>query len=194
MLLTKTRYWFTNTLLFILLFSFITCKLTGTAAKTLAASYDTVFVQHEYWRLITCTFFHTGFTHLILNLLNIYNFGSLLEDKLAHGFVTIIYLVAAATSTGVSILLDHSLITVGASGGIFAFVGIFLLMLFYNFYKQEPNEGKLYNSITIMLTSSIFIAIYFKGVNYIAHGVGFAVGIAAFIFLMYHIKKNNNGI
>lgn len=194
MLKTKPRYPFTNFLILAILLSFIVTKITGAQPVCIGASYQSVFVEHEYWLLLTAAFFHTGFTHIIFNLVNIYNFGSLLEDKLAYGFVTIVYLVGAVASTAASILLDHNLITVGASGGIFALVGLFLLMLLYDFYKLDSNVKQLYNSITIMLSSSIFVSIYFKNVNYVAHGVGFAVGTAAFIFLMYCIKKNKYGV
>lgn len=191
MLKTKSRYPFTNCLLLGIVLSFIIHKTTGAAAVEFGASYKTVFVDHEYWRLITAAFFHTGYLHLIFNLVNIYNFGSLLEDKLHSGFVAIIFFVGIITSTGVSLLCSHSLITVGASGGIFALVGLFLLMLLYDFYKLDTNEAQLYNSITIMLSTSIFIGIYFKEVNHVAHAVGFVAGIAAFIFLWNRIKKEN---
>jgi rhomboid protease GluP len=191
MLKTKSRYPFTNCLLLGIVLSFIIHKTTGAAAVDFGASYQTVFVQQQYWRLLTAAFFHTGYLHLIFNLVNIYNFGSLLEDKLHSGFVTIIFFIGIMASTGVSILCNHTLTTVGASGGIFALVGLFLLMLLYDFYKLDTNENQLYNSITIMLSTSIFISIYFKDVNHVAHAVGFVVGIAAFIFLWKQIKRVN---
>jgi rhomboid protease GluP len=195
MLISKGRYPFTNLLLLYLVVCFFFTKAFNILPEHVGSSYQSVFVQHQYWRLLTATIVHTGYLHIILNLVNIYNFGSLLEDKLHSGFVTIVYLVGAVVSTAASILLNHSILTVGASGGIFSLVALFMLMLLSDCYKQDNNEKKLYNSITIMLSTSIFISIYTPGVNHAAHVIGFIIGILAFIFLDYSIKRDNkNGV
>src|SRR5262249_55833641 len=54
-----------------------------------------VGVAHgDWWRLITAAFLHYGPLHLLLNMLALYWFGSLLEQRIGSGRFLAIYLVS----------------------------------------------------------------------------------------------------
>ena len=81
--------------------------------------------------LVTATFIHGGWLHLLGNMLYLYIFGDNVEDRLGHGRYLIFYLAAGITAGLVhGILFSHSKIPcVGASGAIAGVLAAY--MLFY---------------------------------------------------------------
>src|ERR671936_1348592 len=84
--------------------------------------------QHQYWRLITPAFLHYGPFHLLLNMLALYWFGSLLEQRIGYGRFLLLYLVSGLAGSVGALLLDPTVPTVGASGAIFGILGAGLVM------------------------------------------------------------------
>jgi membrane associated rhomboid family serine protease len=84
--------------------------------------------QHQYWRLITAAFLHYGPFHLLLNMLALYWFGSLLEERIGSGKFLLLYLVSGLAGSAGALLLDPLQPTVGASGAIFGVLGAGLVL------------------------------------------------------------------
>jgi len=84
------------------------------------------------WQLVTYSFLHGSFTHLFLNMLALYMFGSEIERLfgsrryLAYYFAAV--LAASVTQVIVSAASGSFYPTVGASGGVFG------LLLAYGIY------------------------------------------------------------
>src|SRR5262249_27290508 len=78
---------------------------------------DLVGVAHgDWWRLITAAFLHYGPFHLLLNMLALWWFGSLLEQRIGSGRFLAIYLVSGLAGSAGALMLDPTTPTVGASG------------------------------------------------------------------------------
>jgi membrane associated rhomboid family serine protease len=77
----------------------------------------------DYWRLITAAFLHYGPFHLLLNMVGLYWFGSLLEQRIGSGRFLLLYLVSGLAGSAGALLLDPGTPTVGASGAIFGVLG-----------------------------------------------------------------------
>jgi membrane associated rhomboid family serine protease len=84
--------------------------------------------QGDWWRLITAAFLHYGPFHLLLNMLALYWFGSLLEQRIGSGRFLLLYLVSGLAGSAGALLLDPTVPTVGASGAIFGILGAGLVM------------------------------------------------------------------
>jgi membrane associated rhomboid family serine protease len=84
--------------------------------------------QHQYWRLITAAFLHYGPFHLLLNMLALYWFGSLLEQRIGSGKFMLLYLVSGLAGSAGALILDPLQPTVGASGAIFGVLGAGLVL------------------------------------------------------------------
>jgi membrane associated rhomboid family serine protease len=82
----------------------------------------------DYWRLITAAFLHYGPFHLLLNMLALWWFGSLLEQRIGSGRFLLLYLVSGLAGSAGALLLDPTIPTVGASGAIFGILGAGLVM------------------------------------------------------------------
>jgi membrane associated rhomboid family serine protease len=79
--------------------------------------------QSEYWRLLTAAFLHYGPFHLLLNMLALWWFGSLLEQRIGSGKFLPLYVVSGLAGSAGALLLDPLVPTVGASGAIFGILG-----------------------------------------------------------------------
>jgi membrane associated rhomboid family serine protease len=88
-----------------------------------------VGVAHgEWWRMVTAAFLHYGPFHLLLNMLALWWFGSMLEQRIGSGRFLAIYLVSGLAGSAGALMLDPTTPTVGASGAIFGILGAGLVM------------------------------------------------------------------
>jgi membrane associated rhomboid family serine protease len=86
--------------------------------------------QGEWWRLVTAAFLHYGPIHLILNMVALYWFGSLLEERIGSARYLLLYLVSGLAGSAGSLLWSNGFQTptVGASGAIFGILGAGLVL------------------------------------------------------------------
>jgi len=82
----------------------------------------------DYWRLITAAFLHYGPFHLILNMLGLWWFGSLLEQRIGTGRFVLLYLVSGLAGSAGALVVSPNNPTVGASGAIFGILGAGLVL------------------------------------------------------------------
>jgi membrane associated rhomboid family serine protease len=81
--------------------------------------------QGDWWRLLTAAFLHYGPVHLILNMVGLYWFGSLLEERIGSGRYLMLYVVSGLAGSAGALLWSNGFLTptVGASGAIFGILG-----------------------------------------------------------------------
>ena len=84
--------------------------------------------QGDWWRLATAAFLHYGPVHLLLNMLGLYWFGSLLEQRIGSGRYLLIYFVSGLAGSAGALVLSPTSATVGASGAIFGILGAGLVL------------------------------------------------------------------
>src|SRR6266567_2125932 len=86
--------------------------------------------QGQYWRLLTAAFLHYGPLHLLLNMVALYWFGSLLEQRIGSGRYLLLYLVSGLAGSAGALLWSNGFLTptVGASGAIFGILGAGLVL------------------------------------------------------------------
>jgi membrane associated rhomboid family serine protease len=98
-------------------------------ASAIDSNGNLVGVAHgDWWRLVTSAFLHYGPFHLILNMLALYWFGSLLEQRIGSGRFLALYIVSGLAGSAGALVLDPLTPTVGASGAIFGILGAGLIM------------------------------------------------------------------
>ena len=74
----------------------------------------------QYWRLLTATFLHFGFAHVLLNMLALLSLGPVLEQALGRTRFLALYLLSGiAGTTATYVLGDERQTAAGASGAIF---------------------------------------------------------------------------
>uniref|UniRef100_A0A7S1YHZ9 rhomboid protease n=1 Tax=Grammatophora oceanica TaxID=210454 RepID=A0A7S1YHZ9_9STRA len=102
--------------------------MVGPSAETLlklgAKQSSLIVNEGEWWRLFTPMVLHAGIIHYALNMLALYFVGSAIEQS--HGFVNaaVGFVIAGVGGTILSAIFLPQYISVGASGGIFGFIGM----------------------------------------------------------------------
>jgi membrane associated rhomboid family serine protease len=90
--------------------------------------YAPYVAQGDWWRLFTAAFLHYGPIHLLLNMLGLYWFGSLLEQRLGSGRFLLLYIVSGLAGSAGALVVSPTSATVGASGAIFGILGAGLVL------------------------------------------------------------------
>jgi membrane associated rhomboid family serine protease len=103
---------------------------TGSTIYLKGVLFGPLLEQGEWWRLMTAAFLHYGPVHLILNMVALYWFGSLLEERIGSGRYLLLYLVSGLAGSAGSLLWSNGFLTptVGASGAIFGILGAGLVL------------------------------------------------------------------
>ena len=127
--------------------------------------------QNYYWQPLTSMFMHANWTHLLMNMAVLFQFGMLLERELdAKGRYLLIYFVGGLITSFLSYVyisyLDPNVNLVGASGALSVLFGWFAL-------KDPHLRGGL---IVSMLLISFLPLLMGMNVAWYAHLIGFGIG------------------
>ena len=90
--------------------------------------YGPAIANGDWWRLMTAAFLHYGPFHLLLNMLGLWWFGTLLEQRIGSGRFLLIYIVSGLAGSAGALVLNPTQLTVGASGAIFGILGAGLVL------------------------------------------------------------------
>jgi rhomboid protease GluP len=99
-----------------------------------------VLADHQWWRLVTSTFVHSGIIHIGTNMWCLYNLGLLGEPLMGSFGVVAAYLLTGVVGNLLSVALhpgtvsaghvvDYGVISVGASGAVFGLAGVLIPLL-----------------------------------------------------------------
>ncbi|GKY98434.1 hypothetical protein MPSEU_000800900 [Mayamaea pseudoterrestris] len=141
--------------------------MIGPSAQTLIVmgAKDTALIvnENEGWRLISCTVLHAGLVHFFINMLALWFVGGAIETN--HGWIAaiIIFIISAVGGSIFSALFLPGYITVGASGGIFGFIGACLADIVMNWkllfcdFVTEHREKQSHIMVVAILVVDILL-------------------------------------
>jgi membrane associated rhomboid family serine protease len=78
---------------------------------------------HDYWRLVTSGFLHSGPIHIFFNMYLLWILGQLLEPTLGSKRFGALYFTALLWGSFGALLVQPDSLTVGASGAVFGLMG-----------------------------------------------------------------------
>lgn len=132
------------------------------------------FREYFFWQSLSSMFMHVNFTHLILNMIVLYQFGRILENFLGRVQFILLYIVGGIFCSFLSAIyvlfafnfFGENIILVGASGAICVLMG------YYAFWDKSSTKGLI---IAILLMSFVPL---FMGINvaWYGHIFGFICG------------------
>lgn len=102
------------------------------------------FEDGEYYRLLTSTFLHGGFVHLLVNMISLIQIGPAVGSYFGTLGFFLIYIGSGLTGSLASAVFNNTL-SVGASGAIFGLVGALLSVAIF-----RSQVGLLSNLIGII--------------------------------------------
>lgn len=163
-----------------------------------------IMEPYSYWHtLITATFLHGGWMHIIGNMVFLYIFGDNVEDRLGHIKFLFFYILVGILANGSQALISQTskIPLIGASGAIAGVLGSYfyfypharvLTLIPFGFFTRIVEVpaflflGIWFFMQAINTTYSVYLQAASKqigGVAWIAHASGFVVGLIASPFL-----------
>ncbi|HIU66102.1 MAG TPA: rhomboid family intramembrane serine protease [Candidatus Caccomorpha excrementavium] len=148
-----------------------------------------VIGEGEYYRLFTYMFLHSGYSHIVNNMLVLLFIGDNLERAAGKIRYLIIYLGSGIMAGVVSMLWNiyqqEQVVCVGASGAIFGVVGAVAFIVIINKGRLEDISGR---QIILFVILSLYGGLTSQGVDNAAHIGGLVTG-AILAAVLYRRKK-----
>lgn len=133
----------------------VTCLVSWLGFRSRAVEEQLIFEPRailawkEYYRLVTSAFLHSGWNHLLLNMLSLYFFGPAIEWQLGAPQFLLVYFGAIVGGSLLSLYVHrhHEYRAYGASGGVCGVIFAYVLLFpgaGVNMYFAIPVPGWLY--------------------------------------------------
>jgi len=130
-----------------------------------------IYVQHQWYRLITAMFLHGGLIHIGFNMMSLMQLGPALEELYGSARYFFLYIATGAFGFLASSFIGHY--SLGASGGLLGLVGAMLAI-------TSKRGGSYMRELRSRLISSVVILFVLgfmgMGIDNWAHGGGLASG------------------
>lgn len=193
----KTKKWISENIVAIILvivfvIIFIFTQLNDEIVKYIGTS-SIEYLNNEFYRWITCIFYHYNFIHIFFNSLALICVGSLISPFIGRWKTLLIFILGGAVAEiPFSLIFHFDAVNYGggSSGGIFALIATFLVC-----YLRFPDEFNLKLFRLDLLT----VILYFIFANdnqgsFLTHVFGFTVGILMTTIMIVSnvIKKDEN--
>jgi membrane associated rhomboid family serine protease len=146
-----------------------------------AMSTPLVIIDHQYWRMFTSLFLHSGLFHILFNMWALWVVGEFLESTVGRAKYLILYFVSGFAGS-VLILATLSINpVVGASGAIFGLFGALAVHAFFN--RGDFRSQAFLRQILFIIVLNLVFTFAFGGISWQAH-IGGLLGGAATMFAM----------
>jgi len=144
----------------------------GEASYRLGLSFPySIFIQHQWFRLITAMFLHGGLIHIGFNMMSLMQLGPALEELYGSARYLFLYVLTGAFGFLVSAAFGH--VSLGASGALLGLVGALLAV-------TTKRGGVFMRDLRARLISSVVILFMLgfsgMGLDNTAHFAGLASG------------------
>ena len=155
--------------------------------KLLPISGQTFFGENQYWRALSALFVHADIGHLMSNGPMFLIFGWYLHAYFgSKTFPFMALILGVLTNIFTAFANDARVSLVGASGMVYAMVSLWLV-LYVRHDVQRPVTVRIVRGLAFSLVV-MFPSTFRPEVSYLAHGIGFALGIVMGLITMNHFK------
>ena len=166
---------------FILTYGFIPARIVETISSG-------AFAPAVLITLLTSTFIHGGWFHIIGNMLYLHIFGNNVEDSMGHARFVVFYLLIGVLANFGQVLVspDSTVPGIGASGAIAGVLGAYLVL--------HPRAGvlvlvpiiffiQLFTLPAVVVLGFWFVLQLFQGTTALFAGVAGAGGVAFWVHI-----------
>lgn len=145
----------------------------------------------QYWRLFTAMFMHSGMQHLLNNMVMLFVLGTSLEYLLGHVKYAVLYVLCGLAANIAAwryyAAADANVVSVGASGAIFAVMGAVIYIVIRN---KGQAAGLSIRQMLVMLAFSVYFSFIGSNIAATAHIAGLISGFIAAV-LLYRKPRGN---
>lgn len=156
------------------------------------ASGEAVFGHGEYWRLVTSLLTHADIVHLLTNALFFLVFGWLLRAYFGILVFPVASFVIGVVTTLLTIALyEPHMQLVGASGMVYGMAALWLV--FYLRYDTDHYPSmRILRAVGFVMIMLLPTTLH-PTVSYLAHAIGFGIGIATGLLLLPAVRVHDPG-
>src|SRR5215208_342801 len=165
--------------------------LTGSGSSSrvfqdLALWGPAIDIGHDYWRLVTAGFLHSGLLHIGFNMYILYWLGTMLEPALGHARFLALYLASLLAGSFGALLVSPNAVTVGASGAVFGLMGAAFVM------QRARGMDPMQSGIGPLILINLALGFVIPNVSIGGH-IGGLVGGAVAAFAMEKLGARSRG-
>lgn len=135
-----------------------------------------VFVDGEYWRLVTTVLVHGSIIHLLFNMYALWIIGPVVEALYGPVRYLSTYVLCAAAGSAASYVFSDARISVGASGAVFGLFGVLLVADRVHKPALTRNARNITQQIAILIAINLFIGFSVPNIDNAAHIGGLIAG------------------
>ncbi len=148
-----------------------------------------VIIGHDYWRMFTSMFLHSGIIHLAFNMYALWIVGGFIESAVGRGKFLLVYFVSGFAGSVLVLLAGTPNVTVvGASGAIFGLFGALAVHAFLNRGRDFQSRALLGNVLFLLVINLVFS--FTGGISWQAHIGGLIAGAGTMLAMMLGGRKN----
>ena len=177
--MTKSKM--TRILMIINIIVFVAMTLTGGSEnienliRFNAMNKIMVYGGHEWWRLLTASFLHIGFMHLMMNMYFLNSIGPVFERLYGEKNYLIIYLLAGLMGNLLTYAFgDPHTVSAGASTSLYGLFGL-ALGIMLNYHNDEILSSFGASFITVIAINVIY-SFLMPGIGILGHMGGLLGG------------------
>lgn len=173
----------------LLVFLLLSCLYWQGQAAFLTASREQVFVDHAYWKLFTTSAIHADVRHYLGNSIFFFIFGFLLHSYFGVLWFPFLSLLLGGMVNYLTLALYPANSTLlGASGIVYLMAGAWATL--FCFVDRRAHPLKRVVAAIGVSTMLFFPTQYEPEISYLAHGLGFLVGVisASVYFLIFRTR------
>ena len=108
-----------------------------------------IFEDGEWHRLLSCSWLHSGFFHLLLNVSGLYSLGIPLETVFGFWRTAVLYIASGVFGTMVSTIFLPGVLSVGASASVFGLIGAYWADILLNYCARCDLEDTGWKGLLI---------------------------------------------
>ncbi|MDR6120632.1 rhomboid protease GluP [Bacillus sp. SLBN-46] len=149
-------------------------------------------MEGQFWRLITPTFMHNGFSHMLFNSFSLVLFGPALERMLGGGRFLLVYLLSGLIANVATLLLEPLTYThVGSSGAIFGLFGYYIAIIIFRKNMMTKQNSQIIITLSVV---SLIMTFLQPNINITAHLFGLLGGFLLGAIPYYNKKDLSDSI
>jgi rhomboid protease GluP len=153
------------------------------------ASPDSIFIQHQYYRLWTSLFVHGDSGHLVSNLILFIPLMYLLSSYFSTWFIPFFAILTGGLINLIVLSsLPHQVVLIGISG-VVNWLGAVWMLLFVLIDRRESVRRRF--AIILFITLMLFVPDTYKPeISYYSHFLGYIFGLF-FAAIYFFINRSN---
>ena len=138
-----------------------------------------IFLGHQYWRLLMANYIHDGIVHLLINMYCLWGLGQLAELFYSRRDYALLYTYTGIAGSVLSVGLHPFWATsVGASGAVFGVAGVLLTTLKYGHLPlPQAARAALFKSILQFAGINLVLGFFVLRVDNAGHLGGLLSGL-----------------